>query len=201
MPGGHMNLEQLTALLNTIPMEITFVDADSINRFFNEGPKVFKRPGMAIDREVFSCHPPKIEPMVRQIIDDFRNNRRDEMPICLEQASRIKIRQKQDTYELFNEDSEDGLTVPTISYEQYKTLTDYLKEEENPALLPIQIAYYTRFRIGEVCVLTWQDIDLKEQTCEKSMVFRESDQQIPIYLNSNTDLKKAFIFLQSISCF
>lgn len=78
MPGGHMTLEELTALLNTIPLEITFVDADNINRFFNEGPKVFKRPGMAIDREVFSCHPPKIEPMVRQIIDDFRNNRRDE---------------------------------------------------------------------------------------------------------------------------
>ena len=76
----------------------------------------------------------------------------------------IKIRQKQDSYELFNEDSEDGLTVPTISYEQYKALTDYLKKKENPALLPIQIAYYTGLRIGEVCALTWQDIDLKEQT-------------------------------------
>lgn len=41
MPGGSLTLEQLTALLNTIPMEITFVDADNINRFFNEneGPK------------------------------------------------------------------------------------------------------------------------------------------------------------------
>lgn len=84
MPGGHVTVEQLTALLNTIPLEITFVDAENINRFFNEGPKVFKRPGMAIDREVFSCHPPKIEPMVRQIIDDFRNNRRDEVPVWME---------------------------------------------------------------------------------------------------------------------
>ena len=76
----------------------------------------------------------------------------------------VKIRHKQETYELFNEDSEDGLTVPTISYEQFKALTDYLKKKENPALLPIQIAYYTGLRIGEVCALTWQDIDLKEQT-------------------------------------
>ena len=45
-----------------------------------------KRPGMAIDREVFSCHPPKIEPMVRQIIDDFRNNRRDEVPVWMEKG-------------------------------------------------------------------------------------------------------------------
>ena len=58
MAGGHMTVEQLTAMLNTIPLEISFVDTDNINRFFNEGPKVFKRPGMAIDREVFSCHPP-----------------------------------------------------------------------------------------------------------------------------------------------
>lgn len=91
LPGGHLTFEQLAALLNTIPMEITFVDADNINRFFNEGPKVFKRPGMAIGREVFSCHPPKIEPMVRQIIDDFRNNRRDEVPVWMEKSGRTML--------------------------------------------------------------------------------------------------------------
>ncbi len=91
LPGGHMTIPQLTALLNTIPLEITFIDAQNINRFFNEGPKVFKRPGMAIDREVFSCHPPKIEPMVRQIIDDFRNNRRDEVPVWMEKNGRTML--------------------------------------------------------------------------------------------------------------
>ena len=91
MPGGHITVEQLTALLNTIPGEITFVDADNINRFFNEGPKVFKRPGMAIDREVFSCHPPKIEPMVRSIIDDFRAGRRDSVPVWMEKGGRTML--------------------------------------------------------------------------------------------------------------
>lgn len=91
MPGGHLTMEQLTALLNTIPMEITFVDADNINRFFNEGPKVFKRPFMTIDRDVFSCHPPKIEPMVRQIIDDFRNNRRDEVSVWMKKGGRTML--------------------------------------------------------------------------------------------------------------
>lgn len=91
MPGGHMTVEQLTALLNTIPMEITFVDADDINRFFNEGPKVFKRPGMAIDREVFSCHPPKIEPMVRAIIGDFRKGVRDRVPVWMEKNGRAVL--------------------------------------------------------------------------------------------------------------
>ena len=91
MPGGHMSVEQLAALLNTLPIEISFVDADNINRFFNEGPKVFKRPSMALDREVFACHPPKIEPMVRQILDDFRNNRRNEVPVWMEKNGRSML--------------------------------------------------------------------------------------------------------------
>lgn len=91
MPGGHMNLAQLTALLNTIPMEISFVDAENINCFFNEGPKVFKRPAMALGREVFSCHPPKIEPMVRAIIEDFRSGKRDSVPIWMEKQNRTML--------------------------------------------------------------------------------------------------------------
>lgn len=91
MPGGHLTLPQLTALLNTIPMEISFVDADNINRFFNEGPKVFKRPGMAIDREVFSCHPPKVEPMVRSIIDSFRSGKADRVPVWMDKGGRTML--------------------------------------------------------------------------------------------------------------
>ena len=86
MPGGHMSVEQITALLNTIPMEITFIDDQNINRYFNEseGPKAFKRPKAALDREVFSCHPPKIEPLVRSIIEDFRSGARDSVPVWME---------------------------------------------------------------------------------------------------------------------
>ena len=104
MAGGHMTLPQITALLNTIPLEISFVDAENINRYFNEGPKVFKRPTMAIDREVFSCHPPKIEPMVRQIIQDFRTGKRDEVPVWMNKGGRtylvkyMAVRDKAGTY-------------------------------------------------------------------------------------------------------
>ena len=86
MPGGHLTLAQLTAMLNTLPLEITFVDADNFNRYFNEGSKIFKRPLMAIDREVFSCHPPKIEPMVRSIIEDLRSGKRSQVPMWVEKC-------------------------------------------------------------------------------------------------------------------
>ena len=104
MPGGHLTVAQLTAMLNTIPMEITFVDEDNINRFFNEGPKDFKRPGMAIDREVFSCHPPKVEQQVRRIIGEFRNGTLDKVPIWMEKNGKtmlvtyMAVRDAQGTY-------------------------------------------------------------------------------------------------------
>lgn len=104
MPGGHLTIEQLTAMLNTLPIEITFVDAENINRYFNEGEKVFKRPQMAIDREVFSCHPPKIEPMVRAIINDFRSGKRDQVPVWMEKQGRpmfvnyMAVRDRQGQY-------------------------------------------------------------------------------------------------------
>lgn len=86
--GGHLTMEQLNAMLNTIPMELTFVDADDINRFFNEsgGPKFFKRPSMAVDREVYSCHPPKIEPIVREIIEGFKSGKVSEVPVWMEKG-------------------------------------------------------------------------------------------------------------------
>ena len=59
---------------------------------------------MAIDREVFSCHPPKIEPIVRSILDDFRSNRRDSVPVWMEKNGRtmlvtyIAVRDKNKNY-------------------------------------------------------------------------------------------------------
>jgi len=86
--GGSLTLEQLDAMLNTMPMEITFIDHVDINRYFNDGEKVFKRPTTAIGRDVFSCHPPKVEPIVRGIIESFRNGERDNVAVWLEKVGR-----------------------------------------------------------------------------------------------------------------
>ena len=72
-------------------------------------------------------------------------------------------RGKKEECELFSDEDGETASTPTLSYEQYQRLEDFLKKKNNPALLPIQIAYYTGLRIGEVCGLTWQDINLEEQ--------------------------------------
>lgn len=82
---GSMTPRQIAAVLNTIPMELTFVDDTDTNRYFNSQPgeKIFKRPATAIDRDVWSCHPPKYQPMVKQIIESFRSGRRDSAEVWL----------------------------------------------------------------------------------------------------------------------
>ena len=72
-------------------------------------------------------------------------------------------RGKKEDYELFSDENGNDCSVPTITHDQYSALTAFLRAKDNPALLPIQIAYFTGLRIGEVCGLTWQDINLEEQ--------------------------------------
>jgi integrase len=80
-------------------------------------------------------------------------------------------RGQKEEYELFSNEDGEAAPAPTLTHEQFRKLEDFLKAKDNPALLPIQIAYYTGLRIGEVCGLTWQDIDLDQQylTVRRSM--------------------------------
>lgn len=71
-------------------------------------------------------------------------------------------KKKAEDVDLFANEANENGTVP-LTPELFIKLINYLKEHNKPAVLPIQIAYYTGLRIGEVCGLTWQDIDLSEQ--------------------------------------
>lgn len=88
LSGGSLKLNELNALLNTIPAEITFVDKDNINKYFNDGEKLMKRPKMALGRNVMTCHPPKVQVMANAIIDDFKNGRKDNVPVWMEKAGK-----------------------------------------------------------------------------------------------------------------
>ena len=53
--------------------------------------------------------------------------------------------------------------IQPIPREDYERLIEFLQDYNPPAILPIQIAYYTGLRIGEACGLAWQDVNLEEQ--------------------------------------
>jgi len=75
-PSGTLSFEQLLGLFNSLPVDLTFVDAQDRVAFFSEGPdRVFARSRAIIGREVQNCHPPKSMATVEKILADFKAGR------------------------------------------------------------------------------------------------------------------------------
>jgi len=73
-----LSYEVIEALLDALPVDITFVDEDDRVRYFNkEGKRIFARSRKIIGIKVQKCHPQKSIHVVNQILDDFRNNKRN----------------------------------------------------------------------------------------------------------------------------
>ena len=78
IPSGEFKLEELTAMLNTLPMDITFVDKNDEVRYFSEGKeRAFPRTRSIIGRNVSNCHPPASVHIVEKIVDDFKQGKKD----------------------------------------------------------------------------------------------------------------------------
>jgi len=76
LPTGNVSLEQLVAVFSTLPLDLTFVDADDRVAFFTEGPdRIFARSKAIIGRKVQHCHPPRSVETVDQILTDFRSGK------------------------------------------------------------------------------------------------------------------------------
>lgn len=80
---GKMRVDQLEAMLDTLEIEITYVDENDINAYYNDhkGKKAFKRPETSLGREVYSCHPPQVEPVVRGLIKEFKAGSKDSLKL------------------------------------------------------------------------------------------------------------------------
>ncbi len=78
LPTGNVSLEQLVAIFSTLPVDLTYVDADDRVAFFTEGPdRIFARSKTIIGRKVQNCHPPRSVGTVEQILGDFRAGRQN----------------------------------------------------------------------------------------------------------------------------
>jgi DUF438 domain-containing protein len=75
---GTFNTEELEAILNSLPVDLTFVDRDDKVKFFSHGSKrIFERNKAILGREVQYCHPPSSVHIVDKIINDFRSGVQD----------------------------------------------------------------------------------------------------------------------------
>jgi PAS domain S-box-containing protein len=71
-------VEELEAILNALPVDITFVDAEDRVRYFNQSEeRIFPRTRAIIGRSVQQCHPQKSVDIVNRIVEEFRGGERD----------------------------------------------------------------------------------------------------------------------------
>lgn len=78
LPTGSMGLEELEAVLNRLPVDITFVDKNDAVAFFSQ-PKerIFHRSESILGRKVQLCHPPSSVHTVQRILDHFKAGRQN----------------------------------------------------------------------------------------------------------------------------
>lgn len=75
---GILRPEELTAIFNTIPCEMTFIDKNDVVKYFTDGEdKIFARTKSVIGRTVQNCHPPSSVNTVEKILEDFKAGKKD----------------------------------------------------------------------------------------------------------------------------
>lgn len=81
----------LAAILNTLPVELSFVDADDTVRYFSheQGEKIFPRTRGVIGAKVQHCHPQKSVHVVNQILADFKAGKREVAEFWIELGPRF----------------------------------------------------------------------------------------------------------------
>jgi DUF438 domain-containing protein len=83
-------MPELTSLLNTLSIDITFVDKSDKVKFFSQGEhRIFDRNRAIIGRDARMCHPPQSVHIVDQIISDFKSRRESSAPFWIQMGERI----------------------------------------------------------------------------------------------------------------
>lgn len=75
---GNLSKEEVEALLDTIPIDVSFIDADDQVRYFNKAEKrIFVRTKAVLGRKVQMCHPQKSLHVVNKIVEAFKTGKKD----------------------------------------------------------------------------------------------------------------------------
>ena len=75
---GNLSVEQIRLLFNHLPVDITFVDENNRVKYFSTPKKrIFPRTKAIIGRDVHNCHPPESVHVVEEIVETFRNGKKD----------------------------------------------------------------------------------------------------------------------------
>ncbi|MBN2400299.1 MAG: DUF438 domain-containing protein [Candidatus Aminicenantes bacterium] len=84
LPSGGFTAAELLAILNTLPVDMTFVDRNDKVKYFSQGAeRIFQRNRAILNRDVRHCHPPASTHIVEKIIEDFKGGRENRVPFWI----------------------------------------------------------------------------------------------------------------------
>jgi DUF438 domain-containing protein len=92
---GRLTYEQLHGIMEAMPFEVTFVDAEDTVAYFNrlDKHKLFPRTRSVIGRKVQKCHPEKSVDTVQAIVDGFKNKTMDKAEFWIDfRGDKVLIR-------------------------------------------------------------------------------------------------------------
>jgi DUF438 domain-containing protein len=90
LPSGAFSAEELLAILNTLPVDITFVDRNDKVKYFSQGnDRIFQRNRAILNRDVRHCHPPASAHIVDKILEDFRSGRQNSAPFWINMSGQF----------------------------------------------------------------------------------------------------------------
>lgn len=90
LPSGGFTAAELQAILNTLPVDITFVDKDDKVKYFSQSAeRIFQRNRAILNRDVRHCHPPASAHIVDKIIDDFKTGRQTRAPFWINMGGKM----------------------------------------------------------------------------------------------------------------
>ena len=92
LPSGSFSAEELLAILNTLPVDMTFVDKDDKVKYFSQGAeRIFQRNRAILNRDVRHCHPPASAHIVDKIIEDLKSGRENRAPFWINMGGKKMI--------------------------------------------------------------------------------------------------------------
>jgi len=87
---GTLPEDGIEAVLNTLPVDITFVDDEGTVRYFSRSKdRIFARTKAIIGRKVQQCHPQKSVHVVEKILKAFKSGRKDVAEFWLNLKGRL----------------------------------------------------------------------------------------------------------------
>jgi uncharacterized protein len=90
LPSGKFSVEEILALLNTLPIDITFVDKEDKVKYFSQGKeRIFDRNRAILGRDVRMCHPPSSVHVVNKIIGDFKSGKAESAPFWIQMQNKF----------------------------------------------------------------------------------------------------------------